>query len=189
MLMNLFYTNTQAECFYLVIASVSTVLFMLKLVFMAFFDFDSDVDVDAADDSFTFFSIQSILAFLMGFGWVGLAGLKEWTLSPTLTAAAAMAAGGGVMFLSVWLMFQVKKLDHTPKVDLNLAMGKSCSTYTRFAPNGSGQIRLELNGKVSIFNAINATAEPINSFETVKVVLVKDDTLYVGEENEGETIT
>ena len=60
---------------YYYIAIFATILFVLKLILFATVggdtevaaDFNSEVDTDC---SFNFISIQSVIAFFMGFGWM-----------------------------------------------------------------------------------------------------------------------
>ncbi|GHU15730.1 hypothetical protein FACS189449_13520 [Alphaproteobacteria bacterium] len=84
----------------------------------SFLDFDAADNVgddvgDTAQHSeyFRFLSLQSVLAFLMGFGWIGFAGVREWHLNAWLSFVIAVVAGAAFMALSMWLMFQVKKLN------------------------------------------------------------------------------
>ncbi|MDR0624871.1 MAG: hypothetical protein LBF72_00195 [Holosporales bacterium] len=174
-------------CF--VIAVSSTLLFLLKLVFFSFFgggaDFDSEVDAAGSDDamqhnsSFTFISLQSILVFLMGFGWIGLAGVLEWKLGSITAFLVAFMVGIVFMALSVWLMFQVKKLSRVRENSINDALSKMGRAYTRFSSNGPGQIQIELHGHLSTVNAMNYRNEEILAFDAVQVVAIKDGVLYV----------
>ena len=59
-------------------------------------------------------------------------------------------------------------------------MGKA---YTSFAPRSMGQIEIEINGQLSVVNAMNDTDEQINSFDVIKVTKVVDDMLYVVKNN------
>jgi membrane protein implicated in regulation of membrane protease activity len=173
---------------YFVLATSATLLFILKMIFFSFLGADADVgdvDVDGGDDmaqhngAFSFVSLQSILAFLMGFGWIGLAGIWEWHLGKITTFLVAFAAGAGCMALSVWLMFQTKKLNNIHENSIYNALSKTGRAYTRFAPSGSGQIQIELNGRISTINAINNKKEEIAAFDAVQVVAIKDHVLYV----------
>ncbi|MDR1208037.1 MAG: hypothetical protein LBJ89_01655 [Holosporales bacterium] len=170
-----FTSRVDAADFYMAVAVVSTVLYGLKLVMLAHADFDS-IDGDTPDDSsFTFFSLQSILAFFMGFGWSGSACFtKLRDVSPVVVFFISVLAGSALLFLSVWTMSLVKKLNCIPKVDLSNAIGHVGTAYIRMAPGGMGKIRMELNGKISIFNAKNVTNQEIKAFDAVKVIAVND---------------
>ncbi|GHU18396.1 hypothetical protein FACS189472_06670 [Alphaproteobacteria bacterium] len=174
--------------FYFIIALISTVLFVLKLFVFSFLDFDSEAASDIGDDvgdaaqhhdSFTFLSLQSILAFLMGFGWIGLAGVLEWRLETWSSFLVAVAVGAVFMALSVWLMFQVKKLNKVRESDLNKSVNRVGIAYTRFSPNGVGQIQMELDGKLSVVDATSKFSEDINAFEQIRVVAVENNVIYI----------
>lgn len=170
---------------YFYIAVFATILFVLKLIIFSLFggdsevhaDFNSEVDTDA---SFNFISIQSILAFLMGFGWMGYTCIRQIGIeSQLISFAISFAVGLGFMFLNAYLMFLVKKLEKRVVRDKNTSVGHIGKAYTAFSPNAAGQIEIEICGKLSVENAMNATDEEIAAFEQVKVVKVADDLLYI----------
>ncbi|MDR1597597.1 MAG: hypothetical protein LBR89_01525 [Holosporales bacterium] len=165
---------------YAIIAFAATALFVLKLLLegMGDADVDVDVDVDGVDHSFTFVSLQSILSFLMGFGWIGVVGMSSNIHSAYVLIFSIL--GGCVCFaLYVGLMFSARKLEKIPRVNLESTIGQVCTTYTRFQPNGQGKVRAKFNGKLSICDAENLTSEQIESFQSVRVVSVKDGILGV----------
>jgi hypothetical protein len=173
---------TLGDRIFFFIAIISTVLFLLKLAVFSFVDIDSadaDFDADSGDGGFTFFSLQSILAFFMGFGWLGLTSGTEWNLGTVCSFAIALVAGCICLFLSVLLMFLVKKLNYTPKRDLSTLIGTSVSAYVQFAPHSKGQVLANFCGKSTIIPAINDSDDHIKAFETITIVSVKHDTIYV----------
>lgn len=170
---------------YFYIAVFATVLFALKLAIFTIFGGDSEVHSDFtsetdADISFHFLSIQSILAFLMGFGWMGYTCIHqlgfETQLKPFLIS---FCVGVIFMFLNAFLMFMVRKLEKNVKADKNTSLNRMGKAYTSFAPNAMGQVEIEISGKLTVENAMNATDETINSFDPVKVVKVIDGLLYI----------
>ena len=179
-----FVTNTTVETSYFYIASFATVFFVIKLALFAITGGDTEVqaDFDAStetDVAFDFFSIQSLLAFLMGFGWIGLACIRQWNLDMLLTALISVVFGLLMMFLSAYLMFCLKKLGKTVKKDFSKCIGMSAKAYTNFAPNSQGQIQIDFNGQLSIENAINSTDREIKAFSEVKIVKYEDNKLYI----------
>lgn len=177
--------NNETVCatFYYV-AVFSTLIFVIKtLVFTVtggnsevFADFNTEFETET---SFDFLSIQSILAFFMGFGWVGLAGLKQWDLSIKLTILAAVAFGLCLMFLSAYLMFLVKKLNKKVVKNYSKCIGEVAKTYTAFAPKGNGQIEVNIDNKLSIENAVNISDESFPSFQEVKITDYQNNTFYI----------
>ena len=173
---------------YYYIALFSTILFVLKLVLFATVggdtevaaDFNSEVDMDC---SFNFISIQSVIAFFMGFGWMGYSALKQFELSQLISFGAAFGVGIVFMFLTAYLMFLVKKLEKKVKKDKSTAIDQVGKAYTSFSPRSMGQIEIEINGQLSVVNAMNDTDEQINSFDVIKVTKVVDDMLYIVKNN------
>ena len=173
---------------YYYIALFATILFVIKLVLFATVggdtevaaDFNSEVDTDC---SFNFISIQSVIAFFMGFGWMGYSALKQFELSQLISFGAAFGVGIVFMFLTAYLMFLVKKLEKKVKKDKSTAIDQVGKAYTSFSPRSMGQIEIEINGQLSVVNAMNDTDEQINSFDVIKVTKVVDDMLYIMKNN------
>lgn len=165
-------------------AIFATVVFVLKLFLFALVGGDSEVVSDFntemdTDCSFNFFSIQSVIAFFMGFGWMGYAGLKQLALGQYVNLAVAFCVGFIFMFVTAGLMFMVKKLEKNVRKDKITAVGCVGKAYTHFAPHSTGQIEIEINGQLTVVNALNDTDVSINSFDMVKVNKVVEDLLYI----------
>lgn len=169
---------------YYYLAIFATILFVIKLALFSIFggdsevvaDFNSEMDTDVA---FNFISIQSVIAFFMGFGWMGYAALHQWGLNQIISFISAFSIGIIFMLLTGYLMFLVKKLEKSVKKDKATAIDKIGKAYTSFEANGNGQVEIEVNGQLTIANAINKTEEKIAAFDAIKVVEVKDDVLYI----------
>lgn len=168
---------------YFWVAVATTVFFVAKLVIFSLFgmdDGDGDLVGTDVDSSFNFISLQSVLAFLMGFGWMGYAAI-EWKFSAVISIIFAIIGGLILMGISVWLIFMMKKLNSTPKYDLNSLIEKTGTSYTKFDGKGMGKIQIEFNGKIETFDAWNDTEEPIESFKNIKVLNVVDNKIFICE--------
>jgi membrane protein implicated in regulation of membrane protease activity len=173
---------------YYYLAIFATIVFVIKLALFALVggdaevaaDFNSEIDTDC---SFNFISIQSILAFFMGFGWMGYAALKQFEFGKWLSIAIAIVVGFIFMFMTAYLMFLVKKLEKKVKKDKSTALNQVGKAYTKFEPQGSGQVEVEVNGQLSVVNAKNDSDEEINSFEYVRVTKIVDDILHIEKVN------
>lgn len=177
-------TITNFMQIYYYIAVFATILFVIKLAIFTIVgggtevsgDFNTEFD---SDSSFSFLSFQSVLAFLMGFGWMGYAGLKQLGLSQMNTLLSAIGVGILFMAVSAALMFGVRKLEKNVKKDKNTAVNKIGKAYTNFQPKGNGQVEININEQIMVVDATNATNEEINAFDNVKVVKVENDLLYI----------
>jgi membrane protein implicated in regulation of membrane protease activity len=181
-----------ATAVYWYIAIGATALFVVKMLmtlvggaFDADADFDADaldVDLDGADvdhgstSAFAFFSVQSILAFLMGFGWMALTAEDSWQLGPVMTFVSGGVFGILLMFLNVYLMFMIRKLNARGNVDLNSCVGRTGRVYLRIPArgDGAGQVEVEVSGRRKVVRALS-TGPAIDSFTEVRVVDVKDN--------------
>ena len=108
--------NINLQQVYLWVSLVSTTLFLIKMVVFLIVGGDAEVETDFdsfadADPSFSFFSVQSILAFLMGCGWMGLAIIEKMKTNPLLAIVITLIVGFIFMTVTAFLMFSVKKLN------------------------------------------------------------------------------
>lgn len=174
------------EPIYTILALLGTTLFLLKTVMLFVGSDDGGSDLDGADlddpshvdggESFTLVSVQSILAFFMGTGWIGLACREEWMLDGMTSVFIAAGFGFMMMLLSSYLTMKIKSLNATPNNQIDSsAIGLTGRAYTNIPEkgNGAGQVEITLNGKQQIIQAMSAS-ESIQAFTTVKVVNVDD---------------
>ena len=166
------------------VACLSTFLFVLKWVLFMVGGTDGEVEgdfssIEDSDASFNFFSIQSVLAFFMGFGWSGVAALHQFGLSSGKSAAIAVVVGLFFMAVSAYLMRLTKKLNQNVRVDYNDLAGQVAKTYTAFSPKGNGQIQVTLNKQLTIVDATNASDEKLPAFADVVVQKVEQNVIYI----------
>ena len=166
------------------ISIFSTVFYVIKLCLFMFIGGDMEVDIDfdalhEVDTSCTFFSIQSMLAFFMGFGWCGLTALNYMNVGSKLAILIAVITGLFFMWFSAWLMMSIKKLNKTIVINIEELVGKTGKAYTCFEPNSEGKIEITLNNKLSILDAINLSGERIESFSEIKVEKIEDKKIYI----------
>ena len=172
---------------YYYIALFATTFYIIKMALFAIFGGDVEVHTDfngsfETDDSFDFLSIQSILAFFMGLGWMGLACMKVWGIGAILSTVISIVFGLALMFVSAYLMCCVKKLNKTVKKDMTKAEGSIAKAYTNFEPKGQGQVEISVNGQLSVEEAVNTSEEFIKSFDEVKVIKYENNKLYIEKE-------
>ncbi|MCG3172809.1 MAG: hypothetical protein GMKNLPBB_00967 [Myxococcota bacterium] len=186
---------------YWVIALASSVLFGIKLFLalvgigdgdahdMGFEHADGDGAVHqsasphlSSEAAFTLISLQSILAFLMGAGWTGLAARKEWELGPGLAALTAFVIGFLMMLLASYLAWVLRKLTKSPPFDPKTAVGQVGKVYLTVPAKGGGfgQVEVLVSGRKRIINAMSSGGE-IGSFKEVRVLEVHDGPTLVVE--------
>ncbi len=175
--------------FFIFAGIFSTILYIIKLILFSFSGADSEIisDFDTiteTDTSFDFLSIQSILAFFMGFGWSGAAVYKHFQAG--LACVLAVIIGILFMFLSAYIMYSLKKLNKIIKVDYTKLEGTIGKAYTSFAPQGEGQIEIVLNNQLQILDAVNNSDEKIESFSPIKVVRTENNKIIIEKNREKE---
>jgi hypothetical protein len=177
---------------YWVMALAGTALFIVKMVLLIFGGDGGDTSADAISDAgtgdaahhssgtFALFSIQSVLAFFMGAGWMGLAALKEWQVGNAYALVLSVAFGLFLMVLNAFLMSMLGKLGHEVHVELNTTLGHVGKVYLAIpeAGKGMGEVELSASGRKMIVKA-KSTGPAIESFALVTVVEVLDEQIVV----------
>ena len=141
-------------------------------------DVDLGHDVESGDSTaaFNLLSIQSVAAFLMGFGWGGVGGLIgfEWSFPRSLL----LGFGFGVVL--VWLLGILMKamydLQSSGNVRVEDAVGIEGQVYANVPTGGEGrgQVRVVIDDRARIYNAVS-DGDPIKTGSRVRVVRVNED--------------
>ena len=172
---------------YFIMATAGTLLFVIRLV-MALFggdggDFDADADFDSGTDaSFTLFSLLSVMAFIMGAGWMGLAFRVDWEMGRIPSLLGAVGFGTSMMFLASGLMYMTRKLNRNVQYDVRTAIGKTGRVYLDVPGQGKGQgqVEVSVSGRKKILAAITSGKE-LKAFTDVKIIDVRDDKTLIVE--------
>lgn len=170
---------------YFVMAAVGTLLFLLRLVVALFAgdagDFDADVDA-GTDASFTLFSLLSVMAFVMGTGWMGLACRIDWGFSRPVSAVMSVGFGTAMMFLASGLMYMTRRLNRHVTYDMQTAVGRTARVYMSIPAKGAGlgKVQVSVSGRLMTLDAVSH-GEALAAFADVRVVEVRDDQTLVVE--------
>lgn len=138
--------------------------------------FDIDLDVDTHADhpgaEFGILSIQSLSAFFMGFGWMGLAAYRFLDVGFTGAALIAVISGVGIAWLMIWLLRSFLKLQNNTNVSISQAVGLIGEVYATVPPagEGRGEIILVINQSQHNYFAIQETDQPITTHTRVRVL-------------------
>lgn len=144
---------------------------------------DGSVDAHHMDSavSFKIFTTQSILAFLMGFGWFGLACRREWGLGYLFSVSISTAFGFGLMLFTAYLMSQVYRLNAVRTRSLYQTLGEDAKVYLTVPEQGRGKVQAVVDGSLKIVDAVSKSGR-IEQFKDVEIVGVEDrSTLIVRE--------
>lgn len=175
---------------YFVVAATATLAFLVKLgLSLVGGDTELDAgDLDVGIDStaaFGLFSVLSILAFLMGASWMGLACRVNWGVGPVLAATIATGFGLALMVGSAGLMYAVRQMTHIPRLDLRTAMGRTGTVYLTVPAKGKGQGQIEVtvSGRRKVLTAVSEDDE-IPAFATARVIGVRKGNVLLVESGE-----
>jgi hypothetical protein len=188
---------------YLILAGIGTILFLAKFVLlllgagghdsgmdalhaggdvtihvgdtgMGHADVHSDQHSDSTA-SFQLLSIQSVLGFFMGLGWMGLAMIEQWHYARWPAMAAAFGFGLAMMLLTAVLSFYMRRLDKDPHYDVHSCVGSLGRVYLTIPEKGKGMGQVEVNcsGRRMIIQA-TSTGPTLAAFTSVKVLAVDD---------------
>jgi hypothetical protein len=133
-------------------------------------------DLGYSDLAFEFFSLNTIMAFFMMFGWAGLACYKQYSMGAAISVFVALAAGLVSMVIVVYVFRMVRKLSCAGcEFNIEDTVGEKASVYQLIPETGKGRIQVSVkNGVTREIDAVSADRKEIKSFETVEVVGVVD---------------
>lgn len=178
---------------YTVPAIVGTAFFTLRMVLLLAggghhmgVDFHGDVHVHAGDahggdqgdstHSFEILSIQSIAAFVMGFGWGGFAALKGTHWSPLMVNVAALACGAGMVWFLAIMLRGMSEIQSSGTISSASAVGQQGDVYVTVPGDGRrrGQVRVTVDGRQRIYNAVTQ-GEDLATGTRIRVLHAEED--------------
>ena len=147
-------------------------------------DHSGDIDHHDSDASFKFVSIQGLTAFMMMFGWVGLSLIRDLQLPGWAAIAGGVLSGVlTVWILSYFFRFAIK-LQSDGTMRISSAILSKGNVYLRIPKDGTGQVQVEVDGRLKVFDAKSSTNEEIKTGEKITVVMVQNDGVLVVEKDD-----
>jgi membrane protein implicated in regulation of membrane protease activity len=180
---------TALEYFFMACAVVGGILFLFRLALFFLGGGDTEVDVDTpgseggfqdSDSSFQFLSIQGLSAFFLMFGLVGLALLREG-VQEIVSSIAAVAAGLFTVWVVSQIFVQMKKLQSDGTLKMENAIDQEGTVYLTIPENGTGQVRVPVQGGLRIFDAVSADHQKIPTGTSIRVVKIVSGKVLVVE--------
>lgn len=175
-------------------AIAGTLLFLIKMGLMALggvggdldldVDVDTDLDIDLGSDvdggdstaAFQVLSLQTIAAFLMGFGWAGLGAWIGFDLALGPSVLIGAAGGVGLVWFMTLLLKAIYDLHASGNVDITDAAGHEGVVYASVpgAGAGRGKVRVIIDDRDRIYDAVSA-AGALATNTRVRVEKVNED--------------
>jgi hypothetical protein len=162
-------------------------VFFLKILLMIFAGIGPDldagqpdvVDVNAHGDTtsaFQIFSVQSIMAGLMGFGVAGLGGLEALGLNFGWSFLLGVLGGATFMAVLGAMLRGVSTLATSGNISPGTAIGQEADVYVTIPAKGQGrgQVRLVISGRQRIYTA-DSTGPEIASQSRARIVAAHPD--------------
>jgi membrane protein implicated in regulation of membrane protease activity len=182
---------TALEYFYIACAVVGGIIFLFRLALFFLGGGDADVEADMpgegasgdTDDSFRFLSVQSLSAFFLMFGLVGLSLVREG-VHEIISLIAAAAAGVFTVWVVSQIFVQMKKLQSDGTLRMENAIGQEGTVYLNIPEHGTGQVRVPVQGSLRIFDAVSADHQPIFTGEGIRVTKIVSGKVLVVEKIE-----
>ncbi|MCG8474353.1 MAG: hypothetical protein MI784_02605 [Cytophagales bacterium] len=172
-----FHADSSAEAIFWLIASVSTVLFVLKIiigVLGAELEWGSEVEGD-------FFTLDTVLSGAVVFGWTGVLAYAQTDLHLAYIFGCAFMTGTATLFCAFFIYKNIRSLEASGNLNLENAVGKIGKVYLTVPAdeNEKGQVEVLVQGRLSIFEASTQSSEPISTGEEVLIYDATDDCLLV----------
>lgn len=134
-------------------------------------DFDADLASDDPAGEFKVLSLQSISAFALGFGWVGLAAHRALDLGFTGSVMIGVLAGVIVAWCFVMLSRSILRLQSSGNVTLRDVEGELGDVYITVPPagEGNGRVKIAMHNSHYEYNAVQNGTDPIPSHTRVRI--------------------
>ena len=167
---------TWIETVYLASAVVGGLLFFLRMLLFLFAGGIGEnleaFDADTPDgDAFPALSLQSISAFFMMFGLVGLTLYSldvhlVWVILGSLVAALFSVWVIGILFTAM------RRLQSSGNIKIDSAVGAVGTVYLTIPAGKTGQVSISVQGSLRTYDAVSKDGKQIKTGETIQVVAV-----------------
>ncbi len=181
------------ENIFLYVALFASGLFVFQMVItFCFGDFDLDGDTDIGTDTdghggdhdhdsnaiLKLFTIRNLVAFFLGFGWVGY-GCMIQDMAAGWSIVLASITGLVFMGTVMMVMRSLETFEYDSTMRLNNAIGKQAQVYIAIKDEKAGKVMIILSGALVEIEAISNDADDLLVGEFVSVVAVNNNVLTV----------
>lgn len=107
------------------------------------------------DLSFQFLTVQGITAFFLFSGLAGLVMRQQLESGSAISALIAALAGGTALFGNAALVRAMLGLQSNGTLDMSNAAGHEATVYLTIKSGGAGQVRMEIQQRLQVFDAVS----------------------------------
>jgi hypothetical protein len=133
---------------------------------------------DHADSSTAFkvLSIQAIAAFLMGFGWGGLAAVRGFGLPAVLGAGVGLVTGSGMMWMLGKLLRSIGRMQSSGTLPMEAALYEEGAVYVTVPARrtGRGVVRVVIDERQQYYPAVTE-ADALETGARIRITAVNED--------------
>ena len=181
--------NLELQIFYGVGILASLVVSIQLIMSLIGFDadgIDGGFDVDVGDfdhgSGIGLFSTQTIAAFFLGFGWVGVAAVKSG-LTTLVASLLALTFGVFAMFAMFYMIKGLLKLQSKGNLNYATAIGSEGTVYVTIPGDDQdgGQIQVTFQGRLTTASARKVSTGEMKPGERVCVTGVYGETSFLVE--------
>jgi membrane protein implicated in regulation of membrane protease activity len=151
------------------------------------FDSDGGFDVELGEmdhgSGVGLFSSQTLGAFFLAFGWVGVAALKNG-VSVFWSSAIAIACGGAAMVAMLVMLRAMLKMQAKGNLDYSSVIGHEGTVYVTIPggdEDGGGQIQINIQGRYTTASARKESIGALKPGQRVRVTGVNGPASFVVE--------
>lgn len=145
--------------------------------------FDVDIGDGSSSSGIGLFSSQTLGAFFLAFGWMGVAVLKSGA-SVFVSALIAATCGFGAMIAMFYMIRKMLKLQSKGNLDYSSAVGEEATVYVTLPGNnedGGGQIQVMIQGRLTTANARKVDEGEIKPGQRVRIVGINSPSSFLVE--------
>lgn len=177
------------EWLFAVSAALGTVFLLTRIVLLVVgagghgggIDVGHDAALDGADGTsdaaFKLVSLQSLTAFFLMFGLVGLALSRESKAGVGLSLAGGVVAGALAVYVIGWLFKSILSLQSSGTLEMQNAVGQIGKVYLTVPASGEGQVEIEIQGRMMILEAVSTSGCELPTGTLVRVDKMVGSTL------------
>jgi hypothetical protein len=137
-----------------------------------------DLAGDHADSGVAFkvLSIQAIAAFLMGFGWGGLAAVRGFGMPAVVGAGVGLVTGSGMMWMLGKLLKSIGRMQSSGTLPMEAALYEEGAVYVTVPARrtGRGVVRVVIDERQQYYPAVTE-ADALETGARIRITGVNED--------------
>ncbi|MDO5663655.1 MAG: serine protease [Bacteroidia bacterium] len=143
---------------------------------------DMDADAGFGDSLGDLFSLRSLVNFLIGFSWGGIA-LYTSIANKTLLIVLCVLIGIAFVILFYIILRQLLRLSHDGSFKMDEALNKTAEVYLTIPANrnGKGKVLVSVGGSVRELDAMTEDVDSLHNTASVKVVKIENNNILIVE--------